>query len=269
MVAAHASLPGLVINIEVVTSPALNRPTFMRIALIGYGKMGRSIEQLALAAGHGISHRIHSGNAGQVAALEHCDVAIEFTQPDAALRNFESILSQGIPLVTGTTGWHESMDQVSGLVERYEGSFFHASNFSIGVHLCLAANEYLASIMSKHKQYKCLLEEWHHTAKKDAPSGTAITFAERLIKTHAEYNRWELQTPCEIELQAPTLAVKAYREGGIPGTHRITYTSEIDQISLEHKAHSREGFARGALAAAEWLVDKESGIYTMQDLLKP
>jgi len=235
----------------------------MRIALIGYGKMGKHIEKLALEAGHEITHRIGAAQSSEIAEIADTDVAIEFTSPEAAVGNYRALFDRGIPVVTGTTGWYTDFEQVCGVAAKRGVSFFYATNFSIGVHIALATSNYLAQLLNAHPSYRGSLEEWHHTAKKDAPSGTAITFAEGVIDHHNGYNRWKLDPAPDDN----TLPVKAYREDEIPGTHRITFANSIDQISLEHKAFNRDGFAGGAIEAAAWLLKQPTGIYTMKDLL--
>lgn len=238
----------------------------MRIAIVGYGKMGKRIEQLALEMGHSITHRIDADNVEQLQSLDHTDVAIEFSTPEVAVSNYKQLFAQNIPVVTGTTGWYAKFDEVCHLAKAASVPFMYATNFSIGVQLALAANEYLAGLMTRHSDYLCRLEEWHHTAKKDAPSGTAITFAEGILDKHGHYDNWELQV--ENALQDKVLPIQAYRQNDIPGTHRVTYQSPIDQIVLEHKAYNRDGFANGAIAAAAWLLNQRAGVYTMKDLLR-
>ncbi len=235
----------------------------MRIALIGYGRMGRLIESLAIAQGHEISGRITSANRSELSEL-NADVAIEFTRPDAAAENFRSLLERGIPVVTGTTGWYHRLDEVKRWVHAREGKFFYATNYSIGVHLALAVSAYLSKIIGPYP-YRAEIEEWHHTGKKDAPSGTAISFAETVEKNHGKYSSHAL-LPAEIDEH--TLPITAYREGDIKGTHLLRFQSEVDRIEIKHEAHSREGFALGALRAAEFLVGSEPGVYTMNDLIE-
>jgi len=237
----------------------------MRIALVGYGKMGKRIEALASAMGHEISHRIGIDNASDLQHIDGCDVAIEFTAPEAAVDHLQLLFRKGIPTVTGTTGWYEQFEQVRSLALHTKARFLYATNFSIGVQLAFAANAYLAELMNRHEAYACSIEEWHHTEKKDAPSGTAISIAEGIIAQHHAYAKWALEPHNK---RANALPIKAYREADVPGTHRITYKSAIDEISLEHKAHGRDGFALGAIHAAEWLTKQASGIYTMNDFLK-
>jgi len=175
-----------------------------------------------------------------------------------------TLFERGIPVVTGTTGWYDRFDEVADAARNMGVPFFFATNFSIGVHIALAANAYLAKLMEKNGDYACHIDEWHHTAKRDAPSGTAITFAERTIESNSRYKNWTLSEGFAGE---GVLPVYAHRKDDIPGTHRVTYESAIDQITLEHKAHGRDGFVAGALQAAEWLIAKKTGVYTMKDLL--
>ncbi len=237
----------------------------MRIALIGYGKMGKRIDELATAQGHEITHRIGLENMEELAQLQACDVAIEFSSPEAAVDNLQTLFRKGIPTVCGTTGWYARYDEVYTLADKHQVPFLHATNFSIGVQLAFAANKHLAKLMDAHRNYLCRIEEWHHTTKKDAPSGTAITFAEGILEHHHAFGGWHLQNGNELSESIP---IKAYREEDVPGTHRITYRSEIDEIQLEHRAYNRDGFAQGAIHAAAWLIKQAPGIYTMNDFLK-
>lgn len=236
----------------------------MRIAIIGYGKMGKRIEALALDKGHEITHRIGSDNIREIREIKNADVAIEFTNPEAAVSNFSELAKLGIPVVTGTTGWYGDFEKVKLMMGNANIPFFYATNFSIGVQLTLAASNYLAGLMSKFPQYICTMEEWHHTAKKDAPSGTAITIAEGIIEHHSAYNAHALDESNTED----TLVIKAYREDEIPGTHKVTYRADADQITIAHEAFNRDGFALGAIEAAAFIVGKSAGIYTMKDLLK-
>ena len=234
----------------------------MRIAIIGYGKMGREIESVALERGHSISHRISSRNQQELHQLQHCDVAVEFTAPDAALPNFKTILNQNIPLVTGTTGWHNDIEKVKEMVGS-EGRFFYASNFSIGVNIAFAANAYLARLLAELPQYKSRIHEIHHTEKKDAPSGTAISFAKAIVAENPRYTGWSAG-----EEEGEKLPVTSERTGNVPGTHEIWHESSEDTLLLKHQAKGRRGFAVGAVLAAEFLVVQKPGLYTMNDLLK-
>lgn len=230
----------------------------MNIALLGYGKMGKTIEKLALEQGDKIVAKITSSI--KIEEIQGADVAIDFSIPEAAVTNISNCFEMGIPVVSGTTGWLDDYEKVLNLCKSRNGSFIYASNFSIGVNLFFELNKKLAEIMAKHKSYKIGIEEIHHTQKLDAPSGTAISLAKDIIEK-TNYTNWKLDSASANEI-----AIKALREEDVKGTHTVTYTSEIDSISIKHEAHSREGFAKGALLAATWLKDKK-GIYTMKDVL--
>lgn len=230
----------------------------MKIALLGYGKMGKTIEQLAVQKGHQIVYK--SGGNTSEGNLDLADVAIEFSIPDAAVANITTCLEREIPVICGTTGWLAHWDEVLKICERSNGSLIYASNFSVGVNLFFNLNSYFAQLMQPYKSYIPSIEEIHHTQKKDAPSGTAITLAEGILK-FSEKSDWELSS------QDPNkLTINAIREGDVKGTHIITYTSSIDSLSIKHEAFNREGFALGALLAAEWLLDKK-GVFSMKDVL--
>lgn len=230
----------------------------MKIALLGYGKMGKTIEKLALDKGYTIVARVSS--LKELNDIQNADVAIDFSVPEAAVQNISACFEQGIPVVSGTTGWLADYEKMLNLCQSRNGSFIYASNFSIGVNLFFELNKRLAEIMEKHPNYKVAIEEIHHTQKLDAPSGTAISLAKDIIKK-TDYTNWKLDTASANEI-----AIKALREEDVKGTHTVTYTSEIDTLSIKHEAHSREGFAMGAILAAAWLKDKK-GIYTMKDVL--
>lgn len=230
----------------------------MKIALLGYGKMGKTIEKLALDKGYTIVARVSS--LKELNDIQNADVAIDFSVPEAAVQNISACFEQGIPVVSGTTGWLADYEKMLNLCQSRNGSFIYASNFSIGVNLFFELNKRLAKIMEKHPNYKVAIEEIHHTQKLDAPSGTAISLAKDIIKI-TDYTNWKLDTASANEI-----AIKALREEDVKGTHTVTYTSEIDTLSIKHEAHSREGFAMGAILAAAWLKDKK-GIYTMKDVL--
>lgn len=230
----------------------------MKIALLGYGKMGKVIERIALERGHEIVLKKDQDNTFE--GLLNADVAIDFSVPDSAVINISECLNNGIPVISGTTGWLSDYPKMVALCEAKNGSFIYGSNFSLGVNVFFELNEYLAKIMANLKQYKVSMEEIHHTQKLDAPSGTAITLAESVIK-HTDYSNWTLETPNSNEIH-----IEAKRIENVPGTHSIFYDSEVDQIEIKHTAHSREGFALGAVVAAEWLVGKK-GVFTMKDVL--
>lgn len=236
----------------------------MKIAIIGYGRMGRTIAALAPEMGHQVGTVIERAGNGDWSPerLAGCDVAIEFTLPEAAPDNILRCLDAGIPVVCGTTGWLHRYDEVAAAAVRLKGAFFYASNFSIGVNLCFALNRYLALWMDAHPEYDVQVVETHHKHKKDAPSGTAITLAEGVIAGLGRKSHWE-KAPI---VEAGALEVISIREGEVPGTHEVIYRSDTDTITLRHEAHSRTGFARGALLAAAWLPGRQ-GIFGMEDLL--
>ncbi len=236
----------------------------MKIAIIGYGKMGKTIEHLALEQGHEIVLKIDAGNRNQLtaSAIEQADVAIEFTQPDTAFHNIKFCLEHQTPIVSGTTAWLEQMDEVQKICLAQKGAFFYASNYSVGVNIFFAINRKLAQMMNSHAQYNIEMEEIHHTQKLDAPSGTAISLAEGILDEVDRKKQWTN----ELSSNANDLAIVSKRIDKVPGTHQIAYNSSVDTIEITHIAHSREGFARGALLAAEWLIGKE-GCFGMKDLL--
>lgn len=230
----------------------------MKIALLGYGRMGKVIERIALERGHEIVLKKNHGDTFE--GLENADVAIDFSVPDAAVGNISTCLNGNIPVVSGTTGWLEQYHDMAQLCEEKGGAFIYGSNFSLGVNIFFELNDYLAKMMSNLKQYKISMEEIHHLQKLDAPSGTAISLAKDII-THSDYSSWALENS-----KADEILIDAKREEGVPGTHSVFYDSEVDSIEIKHTAHSREGFALGAVVAAEWLYGKK-GIYTMKDVL--
>ena len=231
----------------------------MNIALIGYGKMGKTIERLAMEDGHQISHRIDKLQPDT--DLTAADVAIEFSVPEAAPTNIRHCFDQGIPVVSGTTGWLEHYPEVINKCEERNGSLIYASNFSVGVNLFFHLNQHLANIMNKYPAYKVSMEEIHHIHKLDAPSGTALSLAEDIIDARPDLEGWTLDHDKE-----GLLKIDAVREGEVKGTHEIIYRSNVDSISIKHQADSREGFAKGAILAAQWLIGKK-GVYSMADVL--
>lgn len=235
----------------------------MKILLLGYGKMGEIIEQLAIDRGHTISAKISSKNRDELDHLkaDEIDVAIEFSQPEAAFDNISYCLKNNIPVLSGTTGWLDRLKDVEKLCEESSGTFFYASNFSIGVNLFFKLNEQLAQMMDKFETYEVEIDETHHIHKKDAPSGTAITLAEGVINNLERIKEWQLD-----KTQPGVLKITAYREGEVPGTHSVKFRSAIDDIEIKHTAHSRAGFAKGAVMVAEWLKDKK-GVLSMDDFL--
>lgn len=236
----------------------------MKIALIGYGKMGKTIEQLAPARGHKVVLKIDVDNRDQLTAgrLAGADVAIEFTRPESAFGNIVAALEAGIPVVSGTTGWLDRLEEIKTICAREKGAFFYASNFSIGVNIFFALNRYLARMMEQQPQYDIELEEIHHTQKLDAPSGTAITLAQGILDEISRKKFWVN----ERDSNPKALSIISKRIDPAPGTHEINYHSEIDSITIRHTAHSREGFATGALLAAEWIAGKQ-GVFGMNDML--
>jgi 4-hydroxy-tetrahydrodipicolinate reductase len=231
----------------------------MKIALLGYGKMGKVIERIALERGHQIVLR--KSSASSFEGLNNADVAIDFSVPSSAVTNISECLNNGIPVISGTTGWLEDYNKMVALCEEKKGAFIYGSNFSLGVNLFFELNNYLAKMMSKFNQYKVTMEEIHHTQKLDAPSGTAISLANGVIE-HSDYSNWTLNNPNKNEI-----LIDAKRIENVPGTHSIFYTSAVDTIEIKHTAHSRDGFALGSIIAAEWLVDK-NGVFTMKDVLE-
>ncbi len=236
----------------------------MKIALIGYGKMGRMIESIALSRKHEIVGILDPGNTHRLddETLEQADVAIEFTLPGACLSNYEKCFSLGVSVVSGTTGWLAHWDQVITLAEQKKVGFFYASNFSLGVNLFFELNKTLTRLLSGHESYKVSLDEIHHTQKLDAPSGTAISLADDIATLHPNYSGWHLND----HLKTDDIPIFSKREGQVTGTHRVNWVSETDKITISHEAFSRQGFALGAVVAAEFMRNR-TGIYNMGDLM--
>ena len=236
----------------------------MNIALVGYGKMGQAIEEVATRRGHNIVLRITSANRHllDAAHLHQADVAIEFTRPEAAKDNVQACLNAGLKVICGTTGWNEELPAVKSMVKEKNGAFLQASNFSLGVNIFFEVNKHLATLMNRHPEYDVSVEETHHTHKKDAPSGTAITIAEQILERVDAKKTWALN----FVNNAQILPIIAHRIEDVPGTHKVKYASPIDEIEIIHTAHSREGFALGAVLAAEFIADKH-GVFTMRDVL--
>jgi 4-hydroxy-tetrahydrodipicolinate reductase len=231
----------------------------MKIALLGYGKMGKVIERIALERGHEIVLKKSSSDTFN--GLQNADVAIDFSVPSSAIANISECLNTDIPVVSGTTGWLEHYDEMVALCEVKKGAFIYGSNFSLGVNLFFELNDYLAKMMSRFNQYSVSMEEIHHTQKLDAPSGTAISLAKGVIE-NSNYTHWTLENPNENEI-----LIDAQRIENVPGTHSVFYTSEVDTIEIKHTAHNRDGFALGSIIAAEWLYGKK-GVFTMRDVLE-
>lgn len=235
----------------------------MKIALVGYGKMGKTIEQIALSRGHEIVSIIDINNPDdfESAAFKSADVAIEFTTPATAFDNYMKCFAANVPVVSGTTGWTVRMGEIKEMCEKEGKTFFYASNFSIGVNIFFALNKYLAKVMNNFPSYDVRMTEVHHIHKLDAPSGTAITLAEGILENIDRKDRWTLETA----EKATDLPIHAIREGEVPGIHEIIYESDVDTISIKHDAKSRTGFALGAVVAAEFTAGKK-GFLGMSDL---
>lgn len=237
----------------------------MRIALLGYGKMGRAIEALAKKQQFSIVATIDKANIHDIDLLSrgNCDVIIEFSGPDTCVENYYKCFEKDLPVVSGTTGWLSRFDEIKDFVVKNNKSFFYASNFSLGVNLFFEMNRKVSHLMNSYPAFKASIEEIHHVHKLDAPSGTAISIADILVDGLNNYKRWELKAS---DPDSNVLPVIAKREGEVTGIHKVFYTSEFDTICLSHEALSRDGFAAGALMAASFLKDK-SGFFTMTDLI--
>lgn len=246
----------------------------MKIAIIGYGKMGKTIEKIALSKGHEVILRVTQKNATSVKSedLKRADVAIEFSRPETAFQNVISCLEIGLPVISGTTGWLDQLDAAKKICLKQQGAFLYASNFSVGVNIFFALNKYLAQLMDGQPQYGVSMEEVHHLEKLDYPSGTAITLAEGILANIKGKKVWEgrLEKPESknepVEDEGSRLIITSKRIDSVPGTHIVKWSSSIDQLEISHVAHSREGFAAGALAAAEWIIGKK-GFFGMEDML--
>jgi 4-hydroxy-tetrahydrodipicolinate reductase len=235
----------------------------MKIALFGYGKMGKEIETIAISRGHEIILKITSKNSLSITdeELKKADVVIEFSTPHTAIQNIKKCLTLNVPVIIGTTGWYENFEEIKTICNNKNGSMLYATNFSLGVNLFFKLNSYLAEMMNKYNNYEVAMEEIHHIHKLDKPSGTAISLAKQIIEKVERKKSWSI-----TDKNPETLFIKDVREGEIPGTHIIKYTSEVDDIEIMHKAHNRKGFALGAVVAAEFIKDKK-GIFTMNDLI--
>ena len=236
----------------------------MKIALIGYGKMGKAIEEIALEKGDEIVLRVSSSNKElfTIDNLKQADVAIEFTNQNNAVENIKKCIDANVPVVSGSTGWLKDWDNVIDYCNSKNGTFLYASNFSVGVNIFFALNKYLAGLMNKESNYDINIEEIHHTQKKDAPSGTAITIAEQIIQKIQTKKSWVNEKSEEKD----QLEITSKRIDKVPGTHKVLYHSDIDDIEIIHTAHNRKGFAAGALQAAEFIFNKK-GIFNMDDVL--
>ncbi|WP_027137035.1 4-hydroxy-tetrahydrodipicolinate reductase [Gaetbulibacter saemankumensis] len=231
----------------------------MKIALLGYGKMGKTIEQIAINRGHEIVLKVDKDDKDYDITI--ADVAIDFSIPTVAYNNISNCLNNGVPVISGTTGWLDKYDDAVALCKEKNGAFIYASNYSLGVNIFFELNKTLAKMMTALKQYNVSMEEIHHTQKLDAPSGTAISLANDIIANNSNYNQWKLE-----ESGNQVIPIAAKRIEDVPGTHTVTYESEVDTITIEHVAHNRQGFALGAVVASEWIVGK-TGIFTMNDVL--
>ena len=230
----------------------------MKIALLGYGKMGQTIERIALERGHEIV--LKKDEFYTYEGLSAADVAIDFSIPSVAVENISSCFYANVPVISGTTGWLEHYDEMVALCKSKDGAFISSSNFSLGVNLFFELNDYLAKMMAKFVSYRVEMEEIHHTQKLDAPSGTAISLAKGVI-ANSTYTNWTLNEPKSNEIH-----IEAIRIEDVPGTHTVSYISEIDTIDIKHTAHNRDGFALGAVIAAEWIIGKK-GVFSMKDVL--
>jgi 4-hydroxy-tetrahydrodipicolinate reductase len=244
----------------------------MKIALLGYGKMGKIIEKIALDRRHEIVLKIDQNNLEELTTenLQNADVAIEFSTPHTALANITHCLNAGVPVVAGTTGWHDSLSDIKQRCEQESLSFIYGTNFSVGVNIFFHVNKMLAKIMNGYVYYDVQVEEIHHTQKLDSPSGTAITIAEGIIENITAKKDWvNVLTAEGLEatdnIKAEELLIESYRIDSVPGTHTVIYDSEIDAIEFKHTAHNRNGFALGAVMAAEWIQDKK-GFYSVEDM---
>lgn len=235
----------------------------MNIALLGYGKMGKEIESIALQRGHAIVLKVDENNATtfNIDDLKKADVAIEFSTPHTVISNIKKCFEAQVPIVVGTTGWYDEFEMIQELCLQKNGALFHATNFSLGVNLFFKVNAYLAELMNKYDSYNVEMEEIHHIHKLDKPSGTAISLANQILEKTDRKTKWSI-----TDKNPETLFIKDVREGEVPGTHIIKYTSAVDDIEIMHKAHNRKGFALGAVIAAEYIKGKK-GIFTMNDLI--
>jgi 4-hydroxy-tetrahydrodipicolinate reductase len=230
----------------------------MKIALLGYGKMGQIIERIALERGHEIV--LKKSSATTFEGLEQADVAIDFSVPGVAIENISTCINKGVPVISGTTGWLEDYQEMVALCNKKNAAFLYGSNFSLGVNLFFELNDYLARMMSKFREYNVSMEEIHHTHKLDKPSGTAISLANAIIN-HTDKNNWAIENP-----KTDDVFIDVKRIDEVPGTHSVFYNSDVDFIEIKHVAHNREGFALGAVIAAEWIIGKK-GVFSMKDVL--
>jgi 4-hydroxy-tetrahydrodipicolinate reductase len=244
----------------------------MKIALLGYGKMGKIIEKIALDRKHEIVLKIDQDNQHELTTdnLKKADVAIEFSTPHTVLANINHCFNVGVPIVVGTTGWYEQLEDIKARYENSDNAFMYGTNFSVGVNIFFHINKVLAKMMNKQPYYDVQVEEIHHTQKLDSPSGTAITIAEGIIGNLDQKKQWvnvltDTNNPVEDNAKAEDVLIESYRIESVPGTHTVIYDSEVDTIEIKHTAHNRNGFALGAVLAAEWVADKK-GFFTVQDM---
>ena len=235
----------------------------MKIALLGYGKMGKEIEAIALQRHHTIVLKVDETNSASITKtdLQQADVAIEFSTPHTVISNIKKCLDAQLPIVIGTTGWYDLLKDIENECQQKNGTIFHSTNFSLGVNIFMKVNSYLAELMNKYTNYDVSMEEIHHIHKLDKPSGTAITLANQVLEKIERKKNWSI-----TNTNSQSLFIKDIREGEVPGTHIIKYTSAVDDIEIMHKAHNRQGFALGAVIAAEYIYNKK-GIFTMNDLM--
>ena len=239
----------------------------MNIALIGYGKMGKIIEEIAISRGHSIVAKCNSQNPIEMIDFSNVDVAIEFTAPHFAVNHIKHCIKNNTPVIVGTTAWNEQLDYVKDITHQNNGSLLYASNFSIGVNIFFDINRRLAQLMQGKSEYTPSIQEIHHKQKIDAPSGTAVSIANDMLIENEDYSSWIHNENSAPNVRKGQIAVTSYREDGVPGTHIVDYTSEIDTIEIKHIAHNRQGFGLGAVIAAEWIIGKK-GVFTMQDVIK-
>lgn len=231
----------------------------MKVLLVGYGKMGKAIEEILIERGHTIVGKIN--HRPETEDLKDTEVAIEFSKPEVAFENIKALVENQIPAISGTTGWTGRLDEIISLISEKDSAFLYASNFSLGVNLFFELNDHLSKLMAKYPNYKVEIEEIHHTQKLDKPSGTAITLANRII-SNTDLKNWESDQKSSEDV----LPIYSVRTDNVPGTHTVSYRSEIDNIEITHTAHSRKGFALGAVLAAEWICGKK-GYFTLKDVL--
>jgi 4-hydroxy-tetrahydrodipicolinate reductase len=244
----------------------------MKIALLGYGKMGKIIEKIALDRKHEIVLKIDYDNQHDLTAenLQKADVAIEFSTPATVLSNIDRCFNAGVPIVVGTTGWYEQLDEIKQRYKASENAFIYGTNFSVGVNIFFHVNKLLAKMMNNYPYYDVQVEEIHHTQKLDSPSGTAITIAEGIIDNLDQKKHWvnvltDVNNPVDDNAKAEDVLIESYRIDSVPGTHTVIYDSEVDTIEIKHTAHNRNGFALGAVLAAEWVADKK-GFFSVADM---